>query len=427
MDHDILALATPLERVAKTPYTLFENKMYGKPLILIYPRHRARTAFVAMFLQHYAQNIIYYALNQTENSLIDWLTAMTEDPALALDQTHAALQDKGSPQDLAAAFGADLAAQRAAPYMLLVDMFDHLNMDRTAERFFRALPEHMPDGVQVIISARLLGRKPWNELLHAGYLEVVGNEHAINGGIYGDEIGRGQLEVYALEGGRVYIDGRPVTRWDGSLPRHLFYYFIDHTMVTRDEIFSIFWPNMGIKEATNVFHVTKRKISERLGHELTNYSSGFYVPAPNLTVHYDVRLFEEALTTAMDGGPDAPHLWYQAVQLYRSDFLPYVTKPWVEERRATLQQKYAQALINLGRYYRGLGELDRALGFLLTALHVKPDWEDVHQDVMMIYHQEGRKEDAVAQYHRLEATLRAMFNIAPTENTRRVFEVIAAS
>ena len=71
--------------------------------------------------------------------------------------------------------------------------------------------------------------------------------------------------------------------------------------------------------------------------------------------------------------------------------------------------------------------MHRALGFLLAALRVKPDWEDVHQDVMMIYHQDGRKEDAVAQYRRLEETLRAMFNIGPTENTRRVFEVISAS
>ena len=41
-------------------------------------------------------------------------------------------------------------------------------------------------------------------------------------------------------------------------------------MVTRDEIFETFWPGLPTKEATNVFHVTKRKISERLGYELTS-------------------------------------------------------------------------------------------------------------------------------------------------------------
>jgi DNA-binding SARP family transcriptional activator len=418
-----------LEWIAETGFSEFEQKIQGKPLIIIYPRHRSRSALVAMFLHYYSQNIIYYSLDEHDTALASWLNHMVNSdrfPSTFGNQTRAALAAKSSPEDLAAAVGDDLAAWSPDRFMLLLDSFDWLEPSEAVDRFFSALPSRMPPQAQIVINARLLDVKPWNGLLHAGQVEVVGNDEAVAGGIYGEDESLGQLEVFALSGGHVYSDGRPVTSWDGSLPRHLFYYFVDHPMVTRDEIFDIFWPKMPVKEATNVFHVTKRKISERLGHELTSYSGGFYMPSPRLSVHYDVRVFEDSIEQAIENEQDAPGYWYQAVQLYRSDFLPGIHTPWVETRREVLKNKYAQALIGLGRYHRGLNELDKALGYLLRALQQKPDWEDVHQDVMMIYYQQGRRDEAIAQYRQLERTLVQMFGIKPGKDTRHLYDVISA-
>lgn len=423
------SVTNSLERIAETTYAEFEAKMRGKPVAVIYPRNPKHGAFLAMFMRAYEQEIVCYSLSTEDTSLRHWLTHMATSDLLPapLSQTQAALSGRTTPDELAAAFGADLAALRSDRYMLLLDRFDYLEMAGEADQFFRALPAQMPGHVQLVISARLLGVQPWNDMLHAGQAVVVGNEHAVGGGIYGDDPARGQLEVHALAGGHVYIDGVPVTSWDGSLPRHLFYYFVDHPMVTRDEIFNVFWPKMGVKEATNVFHVTKRKISERLGYELTNYASGFYIHSPRLTIHYDARVFEDLVDAAIDNEQDAPAMWARAIEFYRSDFLPYIDMPWVIERRASLQQKYAQALINLGRHYRDQHDLDRALGYLMRAVRVKPDWEDVHQDVMLIYSQQGRKEDARRQYRLLEETLGRMFGIKPTKDTQRLFQSITAS
>lgn len=422
-------MTTYLERVAETTYTQFEDKMRGKPLVIIYPRHRSRSALVSMFLQYYQQSVLYFVLTERENTLQTWLEHMVNDaifPAGFGGQTREALKSRSSPEDLAAAFGADLFTLRSDPFMLLLDGFDSMTFDDAADRFFRALPDKMPSHAQIVINARLLDLEPWNSLIHAEKAGVVGNEEALTGGIYGEDPKLGQLEVFALSGGHVYIDGRPVTSWDGSLPRHLFYYFVDHPMVTRDEIFSVFWPKMSVKEATNVFHVTKRKISERLGHELTNYSSGFYIHSPNLSIHYDARTFETAVEEAIELEQQTPANWYLAVQLYRSEFLPYIRTPWVVARRDELKHKYAQALIGLGRYHRGMDELDAALGYLLRALREKPDWEDVHQDVMMIYYQQGRRDDAIAQYRQLQNTLHTMFGIQPSKDTRHLYDVIRA-
>jgi DNA-binding SARP family transcriptional activator len=417
-----------VETTAETTLSTFQEKTLGKTFALIYPRHRSHLALVAMFLQTYQHNLIYYPLKEHDATLFDLLTSLVNDenvfPAGTGSQTRAALDAEAKPPDLAAAFGADLGALRSDEFMLMLDALDYMDMDAAADRFFRALPDVLPSHVRIVINARLMDLQPWNDLVLSGDAAVVGNEEALDGGIYGGHEGLGQLEVLALSGGHVYIDGRPVTSWDGSLPRHLFYYFVDHPMVTRDEIFEIFWPKMAVKEATNVFHVTKRKISERLGYELTNYSNGFYIPSVRLDVHYDARVFENAVQEAIENEVNAPANWYQAVQLYRSDYLPYISMPWVEARREEMKHKYAQALIGLGRYHRGLNELDKSLGYLLRALREKPDWEDVHRDVMMIYFQQGKQDAAIAQYEQLTATLKRMFGIAPSKVTRDLLDVI---
>ncbi len=148
--------------------------------------------------------------------------------------------------------------------------------------------------------------------------------------------------------------------------------------------------------------------------------------SPRLSIHYDVRIFEDAVQDAIinEGNPSAD--WYQAVQLYRADYLPGVETAWSEARRSELKHKYAQALIGLGRYHRGMNEMDQALGYLLRALREKPDWEDVHRDVMLIYYQQGRREEAAAQYLQLADTLQATFGIQPSRDTRNLYDVITA-
>jgi len=424
-------MAQPVvEQVAEVAFQQFERQIEGKRIALIYPRHRGRSALVAMFLRHYGSNAIYYSLTEDENTIEAWLRRMAGDPAFPEGfgaQTRDALKQRAKPEDLASALGADLGSVRGKSYMLLLDAFDHIQPSKALDRFIRALPGALPNKVQLVINARLLRLQPWNDLVLAGDAVVVGADKAIDGGIYGDAEQRGQLEIFALSGGHVYANGRPVTSWDGSLPRHLFYFFVDHPMVTRDQIFEVFWPKMSIKEATNVFHVTKRKISERLGFELTQYAGGFYLPSPKIQIHYDARVFEDAVNRAIEDEHSAPANWALAVQLYRSHFLPAIHMPWVEARRDELQNKYAQALIGLGRYHRRQGELDLAEGYLLRALREKPDWEDVHRDVMGIYQEQGRREDAAAQFRQLERTLRKMFGIQPSRETRELYNAIVSN
>lgn len=198
------------------------------------------------------------------------------------------------------------------------------------------------------------------------------------------------LEVCSFGSGRVLVNGKVVDAWDGLLPRSLFFYLVDRGMTTRNDIFATFWPNLSVREATNVFHVTKRKISEVLGTDLTMYWSGFYRIAPNLQLSYDaIQLSEMVQNSAVESAEQAENLLQRAIALYKGDFLISLDADWVVKRRDELLQNYVEALVSLARLKEKANSSREALGLFLRAAAIQPHREDFVATVMQIYRQLG--------------------------------------
>ncbi len=423
-----------VEALAATAAQAVYNKTQGKSIIILYPRHRQHTALISLLYKHYADKMYYYALNEDDSSLKNFLWNLSHDAMFPIefgDSTRQALQVSSNPARWAEGISTDLAALRQEKFVLLLDHLDLLpHHDNNLNQFFRALPQHLPENVQLIINGRELRKQPWNDLINDGLAISLGDDEALNSGIFQEPEMRGQLEVYALAGGsRVLIDGRPITAWEGSLPRNLFYFFVDKSMVTRTEIFDTFWPELDVKEATNVFHVTKRKISEKLGYDLTSYENGFYIPNERINRIYDAKIFENHIESAMDAATDAEEEehWAKAIQIYRGQFLKEVIDKrmdWVRVRRAELRNSYAQALISLARIYKARQENERALGYFIRAIGEKPDREDVHRDVMTIYGAQGRYEAIHQQFRMVTEILHEKLNINPSQETRDLYATL---
>jgi two-component SAPR family response regulator len=280
---------------------------------------------------------------------------------------------------------------------------------------------------------------------------VLGTERRANDVIFTiEEQIKPQLEVYAFGRGHAVVNGEEITSWDGALPRNLFFYFVDNPLLTRDDIFTTFWNNLPVKEATNVFHVTKRKISERITlwdgeqdttYELTTYASGFYTPSPVVVRHYDVAEFQSATDTAMltDDPNLREQLYRYAIDLYKSPFLDRMENrleqkdenhrvaQWIRARRLELQQLYAQALINMGRICKGRNDLHSALGYFNRAVRELPEREDIHREILTLYYQLGMKSDMEKQYAFLKETLSTRLGILPSPITTELYNSLIRS
>ncbi|MDX2160163.1 MAG: BTAD domain-containing putative transcriptional regulator [bacterium] len=236
------------------------------------------------------------------------------------------------------------------------------------------------------------------------------------------------LEVRALGDGRVQLNSQPIQSWDGLLPRMLFFFLVDRGMVTRNEIFETFWPNLTVREATNVFHVTKRKISEVLGADLTVYWSGFYHISPRIHLSYDAIAFTQLMQdSSVMSLEESARLVRLAVDLYRGDFLASIDMPWAERRRQDLRQMYGEALVTLAKATEYAGDLRGALGLFLRASTVHVQREDLAHHIMRLYMALGMPDDALARYQRLERDLRQSLNLAPGKQLQEYAATIASA
>ena len=233
------------------------------------------------------------------------------------------------------------------------------------------------------------------------------------------------LEVYAHGPGQAFVNGRMIEQWDGVLPRSLFFYLIDRGMTTRDEIFHTFWPDLNVREATNVFHVTKRKVSEILGFDLTVYWSGFYRISSDIDLQYDVVRFGEYVqNSAVAEDEDAIVMLKNAIHLYRGRFLSTLNAPWIDTRGDDLRSTYIEALSSLAHLHEKQGEWPSALGLYQRAVAIQPHREDLVRGIMQNYKELGQADRAIAAYERLAASLKRDLSVAPDKRTIEVLDQI---
>jgi len=309
------------------------------------------------------------------------------------------------------------ALTKSTAPLLIVDELDRIEDEADAvAAMLRALAEGLPPAMRLLISARSLDIRPWQSSIQEGRALIIGET---------DSVMPAALQVFGFGAGRVFSDGRAMNIWDGPLPRSLFFFMIDHPILTRQAIFETFWEEMNQRDATNVFHVTKRKVAERVGYEALIYSGGVYQRAQDLELYYDVEDFLAAIARGQND-PDDASAWEHAVRLYRGPFLYGVRMPWAAERRAQLAANYTEALISLGHIYREK-DAERALGYYLRAQREAPLREDVYREAMKLFADQGDRERVIAEYAHLEESLDKMYGITPARRTRELYESLVGT
>src|SRR5215475_12279854 len=207
-------------------------------LILLSPRLGSpRSSLVELSKQ--SDMVCYIALQVAENSLEALLAQAVQSlheqlPGLESRLERVLRAGEGHPQKLAEALQADLAGRVRR---LVLDGFDLLLADDRLAVFMACLADGDPAQLQILVHSRFIDRAWWRPLVGAGKALALGADEAWASGPK-------RLEVYAFRRGAVFVDGRPISRWEGPLVRDLFFFLVDHPLVTRDEIFDTFWPSL---------------------------------------------------------------------------------------------------------------------------------------------------------------------------------------
>lgn len=395
-------------------YEALKRQVYREHILLLHPKSRFRALQIALLINDDNIRTFYYSLGPDDRDIESFVSSFLHRMSIQKETfgQHIAKVDKQNysidgeePSDaLLQAFIKELEDLHEGRYLLLLDEYDRSDNAEGIHRFIERLADQIPEQCYIVINSRTLPRLPWVSMVAKQQAALLLDDHVVQEDFYGVHTSdQYDLEVYALGPGRVIHKGEEINRWEGHLPRLLFFFALDKPMVTRAEICAAFWPNLPIDQAVNVFHVTKRRLHKALGFDVLVHQDSHYQVNPELNVYYDVLDFVETLMRGRD--PENPkrfEAWKRAVDLYEGTFLQGHDEQWIVDRREAFRSGYVEALTSQADMWSEQERYDLALKLYQDAIEADYTRQDLHRELMRLYTQLGRRSEAVEHYKSLK-------------------------
>jgi DNA-binding SARP family transcriptional activator len=152
---------------------------------------------------------------------------------------------------------------------------------------------------------------------------------------------------------------------------------------------------------------------------------------PEIDCWVDVDAFEESARRGLgEPGPD-PHHLAAAARLYRGDFLAgfYLQdSPLFEEWHLAMEERLREEAIETLRtlvsLYLQRGEVRFGVQYAKRLLAIDPLSEEAHRQLMRLYHLDGRRDRALAQYEHLRNLLNDELGVEPLEETTELYRSV---
>jgi two-component SAPR family response regulator len=243
------------------------------------------------------------------------------------------------------------------------------------------------------------------------------------------------LEIYGFGRARVVINKETAksVRWRGNTLRDLFFYLVCHGPVTRDQLASVFWPDLSPVEIRNRFHTAVYNARGALAplNDVIVFEDDTYYFNRSLNYTFDVETFEgrlraaNALTTSDPS--QAMDLYSQALNLYRGDFMEDYASPnddWHQMRSNELSEKYLDASERLGDLALRHGRYQTAYRAYKRARDRDSFRESAWRGMMNSLDRLGRRPEALRLFDELQALLEAELDTPASADTEQLYRRI---
>jgi LuxR family maltose regulon positive regulatory protein len=235
------------------------------------------------------------------------------------------------------------------------------------------------------------------------------------------------LKVKALGALDITWAGRSLTRsaWTSQKAKEVFLFLADSAPVGRDELLSVFWPEMPAGRAQANLYQTLYRIRRAIGVDIIVLKDQICRFADNIHIAYDVLDFETSARRAL-GLPltDRRRLaeLEGAASLFRGEYLKDVPVDWATRRREELDLLFLNLIreatdenINLCRY-------EEARAYAARGLAVDPFRDELHQRMLKILAALGRTHEVVDHYQKYVFLLRNDLGLDPPLETRALYD-----
>jgi len=238
------------------------------------------------------------------------------------------------------------------------------------------------------------------------------------------------LQVTCLGGFRVSHQGQELGKEVGltGKPRELLAYFVTHRhqRLPLDRILEDMWPGSDPGRGQAAFHTTLYRLRRALARaagpgEYIRHEGGEY-QLERERFQVDVDRFDAYLAQAQTGAGDtAIQACEAAIGLYAGPYLANLYADWCTEERRRLDGAYLTALRLLTAHYTAIGEYHQAIATCKRMLEMDPLSEQVHCDLMRLWHRLGNQAAVERQYQTLVRLLAEELDADPMPETQAVY------
>ena len=165
-----------------------------------------------------------------------------------------------------------------------------------------------------------------------------------------------------------------------------------------------------------------QKAVSGLGISIHNKSGWLSLDAPELKV--DALQFKQ-LAESSSTNPEARlEDIEKAVSLYGGELLESVDEGWCELDRGHFRTVYLSLLRESVAAYRERARYPKAIEMARRIVELDPMDEDTHRELMLLFHLEGNRSAALAQYQTIHSILQAELGISPEGRTTDLWRYI---
>jgi len=243
--------------------------------------------------------------------------------------------------------------------------------------------------------------------------------------------------AYCLGPFQVYLDDQLVEEWPGHKALSLFKYLLlnRRRRVLKDVLYELFWSDVDPEASRRNLHQAIYSLRHGLRRHRPDiryllFEDDCYFLNPELEIWVDAEEFDEHAIAGqrleVSRRPDEAMAEYgRAEALYRGHLLEEcLYEDWVGVERERRRSAYTHIAGRLAVGYIERHEYSAAIVLCQKALTLDRCDEDAHRRLMQCYEAQGQRHLALRQFRACAEALRADFDLAPSEETIALNDVL---
>jgi pentatricopeptide repeat protein len=223
---------------------------------------------------------------------------------------------------------------------------------------------------------------------------------------------------------RVYVNGNLITLsdWQTRETRDLFFFFLRSKPCTKEEIATVFWPDISPARLKMRFKTSLYRLRHAVGQYTILFEGERYRFNHNIDYEFDLELYMELVEKAQKAknAQDRIASLQAALNLVQGSYLADIDTEWSDTERGPFDVKHHAMMTQLAELYFETNQAERAIEVCQTALKSNRLLEEAYRIMMRAYARLGDTASAARVYKKCGKVLNTELGIKPSRETEKL-------